>query len=123
MVEHRGFRGWKHDGAGGRGVRCGSGIFAIFFLGGEINLQPRGLRCVEGFPDWGTHGVFVVLFQPIKGASIVEKVRSEVLDTLVGFFLLRGDEFFLGEIGVFVYGPRKGCQGSGKLACDRLFPD
>lgn len=97
--------------------------YLLFFFCGEINLQPRGLRYVEGVPDWGTHGVFVVLFQSVKGASIVEKVRSEVLDTLVSFFLLRGDEFFLGEIGVFVYGPRKGSQGSGNLACDRLFPD
>lgn len=48
--------------------------------------------------------------------SVVEELGSEVLDSLVGFFLLGGDELPLGYLGVVIDCTGEGGEGCGNLA-------
>lgn len=108
----RGFREWRRGGGGGRGARCGFGLVAA-----KGRRSVGSCRAGEVVVLWEAHPFVVFGFYPIELLAVVGQLGAEVLDALVGLFLLGGDHLLLCQAVVVIYSAVEGSKGGVDLPC------
>lgn len=61
--EHRGFRGWRCGGGGGRGVRCGLGLFAADWEPTSAMEQVKRWSCA--------YTIFAIFLEMIERLPVI----------------------------------------------------